>query len=91
MYTFMWLSINSYIDKKYTVSGCSISKVIVEKLNEGIIEFILIIHSTYSKSPPFKWGSHNVEIQAKVYLRFSIDYLNYYYTAGTRGKLEWRK
>jgi hypothetical protein len=68
-----------------------ISEIIVKKLNEGIIEFIVIIHSTYSNSLPFRWGNHNAEIQAKVYLRFFIDYLDYYYTARTRGKLEWRK
>jgi hypothetical protein len=37
----------------------------------------------------FIWGNHNPEIQTKVYLRFSIDHLDYPYTAGTRGNLKW--
>jgi hypothetical protein len=39
----------------------------------------------------FIWGNHNGEIQANVYLRFSSDRLEYYYSAGTRGNLEWRE
>jgi hypothetical protein len=45
----------------------------------------------FSFSMDFIWGNPNADIQAIVYLRFSSDHLKYYYSAGTRGTLEWRE